>query len=119
MTDAAETAKARLRRGLRSALQASSAGETEVPRYAVHQFGDRSAEVSRLSLDDAEAGRLLELEVASRTADADKFVGLGRPERAAELRAEAAIVLRYLTSRTSSVEGLLEPGMNSRPMEGT
>ncbi len=117
MTDAAETAKTRLRGDLRSAMRARNAEETAVLRaliaaldnaqaapvgdkhlrYVVHQFGDRSAEVPRLSLDEAEVRCLVEREVASRHADADQFEGLGRLERAAELRAEAAIVARYLT----------------------
>lgn len=116
--DAAEAAKVRLRADLKLAMRARATPDVGVlraliaaldnaqavpigdthQRYVEHQFGDRSAEVPRLGLDGAEVRRLLDHEVTSRTEAADQIERLGRSERAVQLRAEAAIVARYLTS---------------------
>ena len=113
--DAAEVIKARLRADLRLAMRARASLEVGVlraliaavdnaqavpiggghQRYVVHTFGDASAEVPRLMLDVAQVERLLEGEIANRRMAAEQFDALARPERAAELRAEAAVVARY------------------------
>ena len=116
--DAVEALKIRFRADLKLAMRARSALEIgalraliaaldnaqAVPvgdahkRYVVHAFGDAAVEVPRLVLDAGEVQRLLQAEVASRRAAADQFDQLDRPERAAELRAEAAVVARYVNS---------------------
>jgi uncharacterized protein YqeY len=114
--DAAERLKSRLRGDLKSAMMARAALETAalraiiaaldnaqaVPahdrhaRYVVHKFGDPSAEVPRLRLGLDDVRKLLEREVRDRVEAADQFEKLGRHDRAAALRAEADIALRYL-----------------------
>jgi uncharacterized protein YqeY len=114
--DAAETLKARLRADLKQAMRARASLEVGVvraliaaldnaqavpigdahQRYVVHAFGDGATEVPRLVLDAARVEGLLGDELAGRLQAADQIEGLGRAERAAELRAEAAIVARYL-----------------------
>lgn len=116
--DAAETIKVRLRGDLKSAMQARDAFETSVlraliaaldnaqavpaadkhARYVVHAFGDPAAEVPRLRLQMQDVQTLLEKEIAARRDAADQLERLGKIERAAELRAEATIVARYLGS---------------------
>ena len=114
--DAAEALKLRLREDLRNAMRARAAAETAIlraliaaldnaqavplppghQRYVEHAFGDRAAEVPRLRLDAAAVRRLIEQEAKSRADAADEFDRLGRPDRAADLRAQAAIVARYV-----------------------
>ncbi len=114
--DAAEAAKLRLRADLRLAMRARDALETAVLRaviaaldnaqavpagdahqtYVERPFGDASAEVPRLILGTKAVEALLEAEAADRLEAADQCERLARPERATQLRAEAAIVARYL-----------------------
>lgn len=114
--DAADVLKARLRGELRLAMRAKEARRVRVlraliaaldnaqavppedrhTRYEVRSFGDRSAEVERLRLGETEVGRLLTQEITARTEAADQLLALGQIERAAELRAEAAVVAQWV-----------------------
>jgi hypothetical protein len=115
LEDAAEVLKSKLRRDLRSAMltkdplrvrvlralvaalddaQAVPPGEQHA-RYIVHAFGDRSAEVPRLSLTEKDVQALLARETAARTAAAAEMERLGQNGRAQDLHKEAAIVASY------------------------
>ena len=59
-------------------------------------FGDRSNEVARKALDDGDLRRILEVQIAERETAAQELERLGHADRADMLRAEAAIVARYL-----------------------
>ncbi len=59
-------------------------------------FGDRSIEVPRRHLDEADLRGLIAQQIAEREAAAQAMEALGRNDRAEILRAEAAIVARYL-----------------------
>jgi uncharacterized protein len=113
--DAADIVKARLRQDLRLSIRAKEWLRVKVLRsliaaldnaqavppgdqhvhYAIRTFGDGSAEVSRLRLSEREVQRLLAQEFASLRTAADELEQLDKRERAAELRAEAAIVESY------------------------
>ena len=114
--DAATSAKARLRvdlklamqtrallrvRTLRSLIAALDNAEAVPPagrheRYVVHAFGDRSAEVPRLTLTQHEVGELFEREAAARRADAANLAALGKLVQANDLQAEASIIDAYV-----------------------
>jgi uncharacterized protein YqeY len=116
--DAAELLKLRLRLDLKAAMQARLAPEISVlrgliavidnaqavpaqhlhVRYVEREFGDPAAEVPRLRLTAEDVQALLEREIKDRADAADQLAQLGKHDRAAELRAEAAIVARYRTS---------------------
>ena len=113
--DAALALTERLRADLKLAMRARDADETRVVRALLGAidnaqavpldptrkpadsavFGDGSNEVARrvLGADDIEA--LLAREIEERAAAAADMERLGQTERAAMLRAEAAIVQRY------------------------
>jgi uncharacterized protein YqeY len=113
--DPAEAIKSRLRTDLRSALIAKDAPRVRAaraliaavddaqavppadgqPRYVVHAFADRSAEVPRLRLTDDDVRRVVGHEAGIRTSAATEMERLGQIERARELRLEAAIITRY------------------------
>jgi uncharacterized protein YqeY len=108
--------RARLREDLRAAIRARAAGEVAVlrvcvaaidnaqaipmgeahRRYEAKAFGDRSVEVARLSLDEASVRAVLARERDERLAAARQFEQHGGAERAAALRADAAVIARYL-----------------------
>jgi len=114
--DAAAALTARLRDDLKAAMKARNALDIAVlrvmiaaldnaqavplpegrQRYVVREFGDGSAEAPRLRLAEEDIRRLLSQEVRDREDAATQFEDLGRADRAASLRAEAAIVSRYL-----------------------
>jgi hypothetical protein len=114
--DAAEAMKSRLRTDLRSAMVAKDPSRVRVLRalitalddaqavpvgdqhlrYAVHAFGDRSAEVPRLRLTEEDVQRVLAHEAAARTAAAAEMRRLGDDERAQNLDREAALTVGYL-----------------------
>lgn len=114
--DAADVLKSRLRSDLRAAMlakdplgvrvlralvaalddaQAVPPGDQHA-RYVVHAFGDRSAEVPRLSLTEAETRALLTREADARRAAAVEMRRLGHEERAQDLDREAALTAGYL-----------------------
>ena len=114
--DAAATLKARLRDALKTAMRTRNALDIAVlrviiaaldnaqavplpegrQRYVVREFGDGSAEAPRLRLAEEDVRNLLIQEVRDREDAAAQFEDLGRADRAAALRLEAAIVSRYL-----------------------
>jgi len=114
--DAAATLKARLRDDLKTAMRTRNALDIAVlrviiaaldnaqavplpegrQRYVVREFGDGSAEAPRLRLAEEDVRNLLIQEVRDREDAAAQFEDLGRADRAAALRLEAAIVSRYL-----------------------
>jgi uncharacterized protein YqeY len=116
IVDAAEALKTRLRTDLESAMQARATSDVAVlramiaaldnaqavpagdrhVRHVAHAFGDPGVEVQRLSLGAGTVRALLEREAESRREAAGQFEGLGRTDKAAELRAQAMIVRRYL-----------------------
>jgi len=61
-------------------------------------FGDPSLEVPRRSLGEAELQQILQHEIAEREAAAREMARVGRVDRAEMLRAEIAIVARYLAA---------------------
>lgn len=115
MSDASTSMKDVLRRDLLSAMrgrssltvstlrsliaaidnaQAVPVGEAHV-RYVVRPFADRSAEVPRRALSEADVQLILEEELAVRIRAATEFECHGKPTDASRLRAEAAIVAHY------------------------
>jgi uncharacterized protein YqeY len=114
MTGAAEALKARLRRDLKSAMQARQPQEArllrvilaaidnaeavaveESPQTIAPRFADGAQEVPRRILSQVELDRLLEAEAAARLAAAADYDRLSRPDEAARLKAEAETVGRY------------------------
>ncbi|MBK1866781.1 GatB/YqeY domain-containing protein [Taklimakanibacter albus] len=114
--DAAEAMKTRLRADLRAAMKDRRSGEADVLRSLVsaidnaeapptqkeeimsslHRFRSGSAEVERLLLDGAQVRQVLLAEIQERELAAAEFDRLEKTVRAAALRAEVAIVRRYL-----------------------
>ncbi len=114
--DAAEAMKTCLRADLRAAMKDRRSGEAEVIRSLVaaidnaeapptqkeeimsslHRFRSGSAEVERLLLDGAQVRQVLLAEIQERELAAAEFDRLEKTVRAAALRAEVAIVRRYL-----------------------
>ena len=106
----------RLREDLLTAMRAKGANEVAVLRvclaaidnaqavpvgdkhqtYEVKAFGDRSVEVPRQVLDAVEVRTVLLREMEDRLDGAGQFEQHGSADRAATLRAEAAIISRYL-----------------------
>lgn len=116
MDDAAEAMKVRLRADLKAAMGARDAARTAVLRSLIatldnaqavpvgqgHQryrelaFGDRAAEVPRLSLKPGDVRALFAAEADSRKAAAAQMRDHGQEARADALAAEAEVVERYL-----------------------
>lgn len=114
--DAAETMKARLRADLRAAMKDKRSGEAKIIRSLVaaidnaeapptqkeetaptlHRFHSGSAEVERLRLDGAQVRQALLAEIDERELAAAELERLGKTDRAAALRAEVLIAMRYL-----------------------
>jgi uncharacterized protein YqeY len=116
MSNAAETLKARLRKALKTAMKARRMEEAKLHRAILAaidnaeavplgkrspiegtSFAGGAAEVPRRDLSLPELMSLLEDEIIAWRAAAAEFDRLGKPEEAARLRAEAEIVLSYLT----------------------
>src|SRR5438067_3175411 len=115
MTDPAEIIKPRLRADLLTAMRARAGVEVAVlralvaafdnaeavelgerhQRYVELNFGDRSAEVPRRRLTQADVESLLAREVSERWDAAAHFREMGQTERADRLTEEAEIVARY------------------------
>lgn len=113
-----ERRQSQLRRDLRLALTARRAEEASLLRcllaaidnaqavpvgdlherakYAAPRFGDGTAEAPRRELSAAEIERLLLDERQERIDAAEQCERVGRSDRATALRAEAAIVARYI-----------------------
>lgn len=107
--------KERLRGDLKAAMQARASDEVRVLRVLIaaldnaeavsvegmqqstlpRAFGDPTGEVSRRELDGAAVDALLASEADARLADAADYERDGRPEDAARLRDEAALIARY------------------------
>lgn len=116
MDDAAETMKVRLRADLKVAMTARETARVAVLRALIatldnaqavpvgegHQryqelaFGDRAAEVPRLSLKPGDVRALFAAEADSRRGAAAQMRVHGQSARADVLLAEAAVVERYL-----------------------
>ena len=54
------------------------------------------AEATRLALTDDDVIAIVRTEIEERTAEAAEFEGCGEDERAAQLRAEASVLVRVL-----------------------
>ena len=105
--------KDRLRADLKAAMQARDADTVKVLRaliaavdnaeavavapepYQSRAFGDPASEVPRRVLDRDAIDAILAAETASRLSAADDYEQHGRPEEAARLRGEAALIARY------------------------
>ncbi len=114
MTSSAAThLKARLRTDLAGALSARRTQEARVLRLLVAALDNAEAvpitdeqrarlvaqgitELPRLALDQAAAHALLLAEIAERTANAATYDQAGRPDEAARLHAQIAVIRRYL-----------------------
>lgn len=62
------------------------------------EFGSGEGEVARRELSEDDVRAIVEGERGNRTAAAQEYQDLGRPDDAARLRAEADVLARYLTS---------------------
>jgi len=113
--DPAEALKHRLRADIKAAMQARAADETRLLRALLaaidnaqavpvapgqsalpNSFGDGASEVPRLALTESALRAVLTAEIAERERAAEAIAAHGRPDEAERLRAEAAIVQRYL-----------------------
>jgi uncharacterized protein YqeY len=92
---ARESGKVSVVRTLIAALDNAEAVEVEQGPYHSRAFGDPGGEVARRELDVCAIHAVLEREAASRVAAAEGYERHGRPEDAARLRAEAALVQSY------------------------
>ena len=114
-TNAGEDMKLRLRADLKAAMKEKRPDEVKVLRVliaaldnaeapdiapqalAVEQMGELgSAEVQRLALDTDRVRAILEADAAERETAAVELDRVGRADLAAESRAEAAVIRRYL-----------------------
>lgn len=111
-----DSLKTRLRADLRAAMLARDAKQAAVLRVLLAaidnaeavaiedrpqslqrlDFAGGAAEVARRVLGEDEVAAILAEEISARRAAADQMAALGRPDREAELNAEADIVARYL-----------------------
>lgn len=114
--DLAQQFTDRLRADLKTAMQARAREEAAVLRALIGAvdnaqavpldparkpadvgvFGDRSNEVARKALGADDLRRILETQITERETAAQELERLGHADRADMLRAEAAIVARYL-----------------------
>ena len=114
--DAAEAMQARLRAALKDAMRGKRALDIRVirllvaaiddaqalpldeqrPRFDPRDFGDGSAEASRRTLGDDDLQSILSREIAERHNAAAEMERVGRPDEAANLRAEADKVAGFL-----------------------
>jgi uncharacterized protein len=89
---------------LRSALSAIDNAETpDIPLPRAGAIDDSAhglgvAEVSRRHLTDDEIRRLLQTEIDERRTAAEQLRSVGQDDRAAQVRAEAAVLAELLTS---------------------
>jgi uncharacterized protein YqeY len=81
---------------LRSVLSALD-NAAAVPAGTVAVFG-RNGDVPRRDLSDADRQSIISAEVSARARAADEHARLGRDDVAARLRAEQAVVERYVKS---------------------
>lgn len=114
-SSAAESMKARLRADLTTAMRARNAAEVKLLRALVAAidnaeappaagqpaesgfgFAAASSEVQRLILGAAEVQQVLRSEIEEREHAAAEFDRVGRPDQAADLRAQADLARRYL-----------------------
>lgn len=115
ISSAAERMKARLRADLTTAMKARNAAEVKLLRALVAAidnaeaipasaqpaesgfgFAATSSEVRRLILGADEVEQVLRSEIAEREHAAAELDRVGRPDHAAELRAQAELARRYL-----------------------
>lgn len=107
--------KQRLRADLKAAMQARAADEVRMLRTLIaaldnaeavsadgvqdhmnpRALGDTRGEVARREIDAAELGTILAAEIEARLSAADDYDRRARPEDAARLRREAALIARY------------------------
>jgi len=89
---------ARLIRSLVAAIDNAEAAPLPVGRKAAdqHRFPDGSAEAERLLLSPVQVSAVLMAQIEERERAADEMDRLGKPGRAAALRAEALLARRYL-----------------------
>jgi uncharacterized protein len=115
---AADRAKARLREDLALAMRARGKVRVRVirdliaaldnaeaapvgdrhDRYVVHTFGDKAAEVPRLTLSDTDVALILAREMVARREAVAQMTSLCRSAEAEELSLEAAIIEEYVSS---------------------
>jgi len=114
-SDAAETLKHRLRADIKAAMRARAADETRLLRALLaavdnaqavpvapgrsalpNSFADGASEVPRIALTESALHAVLTAEIAERERAAEAIAAHGRPDEAERLRAEAAVVRRYL-----------------------
>lgn len=103
--DPASAIKATLRADLREAMKARRTDEIALLRTLVAALDNAEAppmqagatEIPRLWLDAAAIRRVLEADIEERERSAAQLAEVGRPDRAATLRTQAALARRYLT----------------------
>ena len=91
MSDAAETLEARLRKALKTAMQARRVEEAKLHGVVFAAIDDPDLSLQELM-------SLLEDEIIAWRAAAAAYDRLGQPEEAARLQAEAEIVLSHLAN---------------------
>lgn len=84
---------------LRSVLSAlDNASAVPASTVAAPVFG-RNCDVPRRDLSDADCQRIIRAEASARATAAEEYTRLGRDDAAARLRAEQAVVERYVGRR--------------------
>jgi uncharacterized protein len=87
---------------LRSVLAAmDNASAVPIDTVAVRVFG-RNGDVPRKDLSDTDCQSIISAEVSARALAADEYSRLGRDDVAAHLRAEQAVIERYVRSSVAS-----------------
>ena len=87
---------------LRTTLAALSNAEAVSAEGSTPAQGTFANEVDRKVLDDADVVAIIQRERAELQASADEYDGVGQSEEAAALRAQLAILDRYLRSDRSN-----------------
>ena len=82
---------------LKRALAAFANAEAPPAEDKVNMFGEGPKEVARLELTAEDHARIIEAELAEAEAAAQQYEAGGQTEAADRLRAESAVLARYLT----------------------
>ena len=93
----------RIQEDLKAAMRAGDAGTRDTLRMVVAALKNRRIDLGR-ELEEGEELAVLQKAVKTRTDSAEQYDGAGRPELAAQERAEIAVIERYLPARKSDEE---------------
>lgn len=103
---------------LRSVLSAlDNASAVPISTVAAPVFG-LSGDVPRKDLSETDCQQIISTEVSARSDSAEEYMRLGRGNEAARLRAEQAVIQRYVTSSEQAQQSVAaDRGEDAAPAE--